>query len=175
MSSDVPDTQQVVPVETPSDYTDDDATVIPPGSIETVPPTLAGDWLDDDAAYRDALVESEAEPPTPAELPRTAAPTMPAPERRRNARLIAETRTYPVETKCVRLVPEDARRRSISISSPTGALLISDQEIYAESTAFYLPSFGGDITLDDYTGPLYAAPYGTPGAPWSVSYAAVTE
>ena len=142
-------------------------------------PTLAGNWVDDDWDVIDDLVESQANPPEPDDLPvvrlsvtRATIPTL--------TRTITSTYNQTVEQGPIMAMNPDARRKSLKIHVfGTTDLYLSDDRATLtgmQSNAFRL-SAPGEYDILEHTGAVWIAGDLTEAgtAPVNFSILAVTE
>ena len=119
-----------------------------------------GDVNDDDAEIIDDLVESDPTPPTADELPITRGPNTPVIQPL-PSRLLTHTATYQASAGVIQAVPEDPRRKNLTIRVHGSNDIFLAQDASAltmgMSTAFVLPG-PGTLDLDGYTGALWVAP-----------------
>lgn len=124
-------------------------------------PEIAGDVRDDDAAVINSLVESHAEPPTPAEMP-LKAPLDRTIDPPKITRMISNTinidKTWPVPTL---LLPADPNRKSLTIrvasTTTTDVVYLADEQNKAQnaSTSFVLAPATTTVDLSAHTGAVW--------------------
>ena len=149
---------------------------------------------DSDARILDSLVESEAEPPSPKELPtetRVVEHVAPKPL----SRLMSGTTLLdPLWTAPTMIVPADRNRESllIAVASVTGAAWVALADDPGKLMTVYnagagtvvvpgafvmIPAAGASYTMSKHTGPLYAIAVNSSGVAGisALSYFAVTS
>ena len=134
-------------------------------AVETAPPKLAGDWLDDDGTVMDDLLRNQSDPPTPADLPVSVGdlPTVKPPVVNR---LVCRNYSIPKVAGAppVMLLASDPNRTSLVLKglSSSGDLFVISSDANdltgAAVNAFVCDDFS-NVVLDSYTGALWIAPY----------------
>lgn len=134
-----------------------------------------------ESALLDDLVESDATPPGPAEMPVEPANTVPATVPPRGAReLVTGSVVVASGWDSVRLAVADDNRREIHIYATSGtatdSVLFGDDssKLAANMSAAILYS-GQEIILSDYCGPIWVKPAAGITGPITVSFVAVTR
>lgn len=119
-----------------------------------------GDVNDDDAEILDNLIESDAVPPTPDELPIVRGPETPvyAPK---PTRLLTHTAKYQSSAGPVMVVPEDPRRQHlvIHVHGSNDIFLSQDRSMLTMGmSGAFVVAAPGTLELPGYTGALWAGP-----------------
>lgn len=146
-------------------------------NFEFTPPVIAGNPHDDDAEILDNLVESKAEPPTPAQEP--TARVNPLDKAPVITRTITETINVDPAWGPVQLLPSDANRRALHITAASDTatdyvLIADDKGRLASSFAGFALAAGGFVDLNAHTGSVWVVPNAANTSVVTVSVVAVT-
>jgi len=149
-----------------------------PSTADTGRATIAGDYTDDDANTLNTLVESDAEPPTPRDLPTD--PLPPATTPKPMTRLMTGTVIVQAGWAPILLLPADAKRLSLHVwaasDTATDCIRVSDDAGKVQSVGGSALIYSGqpDAFPPGHTGPVWvSAPDGT--GPVTVTFIAVTN
>lgn len=146
------------------------------------PPLHTGDPHDDDARIIDALVESQAEPPGPKDLPLVRTPPVDAPEKPATM-LVTGSIVFPATAviwDAFQALPVDPQRRSVRFSvfsaTATDYVRMSNDlgKLNADTSAFLMGA-GASGSIDmPHTGAVWLKLAAPSVGPVTVSWVAVT-
>ena len=142
---------------------------------------LAGDYKDDDPQVIDALVNPEANPPAPDELPTVKPPVTEEPKPIN--RLLTRTEILQPGWPPQLMMPADPFRESLTIrvsaQNATDFLAIADDAGKLQTEAGSFVIFDASTWSDTYTGPLWVKAFAADGSAATgtvmVSVSAVTK